>query len=198
MLAAVDHRTAAELDARLEVVRRSPPDGGRVELVVRRPAGGERDVLVAGVLHPDHGLVGDTWAVRSSRQTPDGSPHPGMQLTLMNARVAQLVAGQPERWPPLPAERAAWALAGDQLFVDLDLSEANLPAGTRLAVGEAVVEVSAQPHPGCAKFAGRFGRDAARWVLSPLGMELRLRGVNARVLQAGTVRPGDRVAKLPM
>lgn len=187
MLTGVEHRSTAELDAGLDDVRRSPLDRGRVELVVRRPARGEREVLAEGALDPATGLVGDTWAVRPSRRTADRSPHPQMQLTLMNVRAVRLVAGPADRWP----------LAGDQLYVDLDLSQANLPAGTRLAVGTAVVEISPQPHPGCAKFAGRFGSEAARWVQSPRGLELRLRGVNARVVQAGTVRPGDRIARLP-
>jgi hypothetical protein len=179
---------AADLATGLAGVRASPSERGVVELVVRRPAVGRREILTEGVLDVDVGLVGDTWPVRPSRRTPDRSPHPEMQLNVMNARVAALVAGPaPERW----------ALAGDQLYVDFDLSEANLPPGTLLAVGSAVIEVTAQPHTGCVKFAARFGRDAMRFVNTADGRALRLRGMNARVVTGGTVRPGDVVAKTP-
>jgi len=155
-------------------VRRSPADGGTVELIVCRPAEGERQVLTEAALDEDRGLIGDGWHVR-------GTPHPGRQLTLMNARAAALVAGPRERWP----------LAGDQLYVDLDLGEGNLPPGTRLRIGSAEVEVTAEPHRGCGKFSRRFGVDAMKWVNSPVGRELNLRGINARVVRAGTVRTGD-------
>jgi hypothetical protein len=186
MLATVEHPTACALEAGLDDVRRAPRDHGRVELIVRRPAESEREVLAVGELDRAAGLVGDAWRVRSSSRTPDGSAHGDMQLTLMSSRVARLVAVRADRWQ----------LAGDQLFVDLDLSEANLPATTRLEVGSAVIEITDQPHLGCAKFAARFGRDALRLVNSAAGRELRLRGVNAKVVVAGTVRTGDEVRKL--
>ena len=132
------------------------------------------------------GLVGDGWSVRGSSRMPDGSSDREAQLTIMNSRFAALVAGGAD----------GWEQAGDQLYVDLDLGEANLPAGTRLALGSAIVVVSAVPHTGCAKFSARFGSDALRFVNSPDGRELRLRGLNARVVQAGTVRTGDTVRKL--
>ena len=179
------HRTTEELEAALDELRAAPADQGRVELVVRRPATGEREVLTEGTLDPVEGLVGDNWSVRGSRMTSDGSAHPGMQLNVINVRVSTLVAVDPERR----------VLAGDQLHVDLDLSEANLPAGTRLALGSAVIEVTPEPHRGCAKFVERFGRDAMRFVNSPIGRELRLRGLNARVVQPGTVRAGDEIRK---
>ncbi|HUL24637.1 MAG TPA: MOSC domain-containing protein [Streptosporangiaceae bacterium] len=183
----VDHLGTAELHAGLDHIRESPPDNGVVELIVRRPAVDEREVLAVGSLDVAAGLTGDTWQARGSTRTADGSPHPGMQLTVMNSRAALLVAQDPGRR----------MLAGDQLYVDLDLSPANLPAGTRLAVGSAVIEVTAQPHLGCAKFAARFGKDAWRFVNSRAGRELRLRGLNARVVASGTVRPGDPIRKLP-
>jgi MOSC domain-containing protein YiiM len=175
----MEHATLDELVAGLEHVRSSPADRGTLELIVRRPAEDLREVLHEGELDTEVGLVGDRWHLGSS-------PTNDSQLTLMNARVAQLVAQSRERW----------ALAGDQLYVDLDLSVENLPAGTRLAVGEAVLEVSDVPHTGCAKFSARFGSDAVKLVNKGPGHELRLRGMNARVVTPGTVRVGDTVVKL--
>ena len=160
---------------------------GTVELIVRRPAVDEREVLAEGTLEVTAGLVGDTWPVRGSTRTSDGSSDPDMQLTVMNSRAALLVAQDPDRR----------MLAGDQLYVDLDLSPANLPSGTRLAVGSAVIEVTDQPHLGCAKFAARFGADAWRFVNSRVGRGLRLRGLNARVVVPGTIRNADIIRKLP-
>jgi hypothetical protein len=185
-LGTVKHLDTAALQAGLGHVRESPLDHGTVEMIVRRPAVDEREVLAVGTLDADVGLAGDTWPVRGSSRTPDGSAHPGMQLTVINSRAALLVAQDPDRR----------MLAGDQLYVDLDLSPANLPAGTRLGVGSAVIEVSEEPHLGCAKFAARFGEEALRFVNSRTGRGLRLRGLNARILTSGTVRPGDRISKL--
>ena len=182
----MEHLGPAELQAGLDHIRESPPDGGVVELIVRRPAIDEREVLAVATLDVAAGLVGDNWRARGSTSTADGSAHPGMQLTVMNARAALLVAQHPDRR----------MLAGDQLYVDLDLSPASLPAGARLVVGSAVIEVSEEPHLGCAKFAARFGKDAWRFVNSRVGRGLRLRGLNARILASGTVRPGDRISKL--
>jgi hypothetical protein len=185
--ASVQHLTTADLEAALDHLRAAPSDEGTVELVVRRPAVDEREVLAEGQLDLAAGLVGDTWTERGSSRTPDGGPHPDMQLNVINARLSALVAIDPDRR----------ALAGDQLHVDLDLSIENLPPGTRLGLGTAVIEVTPQPHTGCAKFTARFGQDAMRFVNSPLGRELRLRGMNAKVVVPGTVRPGDPIRKLP-
>ena len=180
------HPTTEELETGLDHVRAAPRDEGVLELIVRRPRAEEREVLAEGVLDLVEGLVGDNWRTRGSRMTPDRSAHPEMQLNVMSARAVALVSRERERWQ----------LAGDQLYVDLDLSVENLPAGTRLAIGEAVIEVTALPHLGCKKFVARFGMDAMRFVNSELGRALRLRGLNAKVVEPGAVRPGDRVTKL--
>ena len=182
----MEHRSADALAAGLDEIRRSPSAQGTVELIVRRPAEDEREVLGEGMLDLEEGLAGDTWHRRGSKRTPDGSANPDAQLTLMNARAAEQIAGSRERWP----------LAGDQLYVDLDLSIENLPAGTRLAVGGAVIEVTADPHTGCAKFSARFGSEAIKFVNASPGRELRLRGVNTRVVTPGPVRTGDTITKL--
>jgi hypothetical protein len=184
-MAGVKHLTTAELEAGLEDVRRAPRDCGTLRLIVRRPAVGAREVLTEGELTLRDGLVGDNWATRGSPLTADGAAHPEMQLNIMNARVVALVA----------QDRARWSLAGDELFMDLDLSEENLPPGTRLACGSAIVEVTAVPHTGCKKFVQRFGLDAMRFVNSPLGKQLRLRGLNAKVVQPGVIHVGDVVRK---
>ena len=158
-MGAVKHLTMAELEAGLDAIRQSPKDEGVLELIVRRPRSDEREVLQQGELDLVKGLVGDSWKMRSSSRTPDGSAHPEMQLNIMNSRVIALVAQDKDRWQ----------LAGDQLYVEMDLSAENLPAGTRLAIGSAVIEVTPQPHTGCNKFVSRFGLDAMKFVNSPVG-----------------------------
>ncbi len=182
----MEHRSAAELEAGLEEIRRSPAGEGTVELIVRRPAEDEREVLEEGALDRDEGLVGDAWRAKAIARADGGEFGSDNQLTVMNARVVALLAGDPDRR----------ALAGDQLYVDLDLSAENLPPGTRLALGSAVIEITALPHTGCGKFTARFGSDAARFVNSPEGRALRLRGVNAKVVEPGTVRRGDPIRKV--
>lgn len=178
--------TMAELEAALDHLRDSPKDDGAVHLIVRRPRVDEREVLDEAELDPVNGLLGDNWNVRGSSKTADGGPHPDMQINIMNARVAELVAQHKERW----------SLAGDQLYIDMDLSKANLPAGSRIAIGSAVLEVSPLPHTGCHKFVARFGVDAMKFVNSVVGKEMRLRGINAKVVQAGVVRLGSTAKKL--
>jgi len=172
------HRTASELETGLIEILNSPKNEGRLELIVIRPTKGEREVLSEGQLTHTDGLDGDCWK--------DRSPHPDMQVNIMNARAIALIAGDRERWP----------LAGDQLYVDFDLSEANLPPGSRLELGSAVLEVTDKPHTGCHKFAARFGVDAVKFVNSIRGRSLNLRGVNAKVVKPGVIRTGDRVLRI--
>ncbi len=173
-----------QLDAMLDHIAAAPQDAGRVELVVARPATGERLVLESAELRPGIGLVGDNYLARGSSKPPGGPADPLAELNVMSARALEAVAGR---------DRERWPLAGDQLIVDFDLSESNCPAGTRLAVGSALIEVTAKPHTGCAKFAERYGIDAARWINSR--RDLRLRGLCAIVAEAGVVTPGDAVVK---
>jgi MOSC domain-containing protein YiiM len=177
------YATPADLEAGLEHLRATPRDEGVVELIVRRPAEGEREVVEEAELDLAEGLVGDSWQARGRS---GGRPsNTNAQVTVMNARATALVAGDRERWP----------LAGEQLYVDFDLSGDHIPPGTRLELGSAVLEVTADPHTGCKKFNERFGLEALKFVNSPEGRELNLRGINTRVVQPGTVRVGDAMRK---
>ncbi|HKG46265.1 MAG TPA: hypothetical protein VKB02_06040 [Pyrinomonadaceae bacterium] len=180
------HLTMQELEAALDHLREAPKDEGLLQLIVCRPGVDHRKILDEAELDPLKGLIGDNWIVRGSSKTPDGSPHPEMQINIMNARVTALVAQDKERWP----------LAGDQLYIDMDLSKDNLPAGSRLQVGSAVLEVSPLPHTGCHKFVSRFGADAMKFVNSAAGKQLCLRGINAKVVQAGVVKVGQLARKI--
>jgi MOSC domain-containing protein YiiM len=180
------HLTMTELEAGLETIRQAPLDKGALRLIVRRPRGGERELLTEGQLDLREGLVGDNWATRGSPLTAGGNADPLRQLTVMSVRAVALVAGEEARWP----------LAGDQLYIDMDIGTANLPPGSQLALGSAVIEITAPPHTGCKKFVARFGRDAMLFVNSPVGRELCLRGINARVVRPGVLRVGDLVRKV--
>jgi MOSC domain-containing protein YiiM len=173
------HLDLAALQSGLEDVRQSPADDGKVELIVRRPAEDERETLDEAHLDTTNGLVGDAWLAKGG--------DPAAQVTVMNARSAALVAHSRDRW----------GLAGDQIYVDLNLGFDNLPPGTLLEVGSAVLEVTGKPHRGCKKFAARFGLDALRFVNSDQGYALNLRGINTRVVRSGVVRPGDVIRKVP-
>jgi MOSC domain-containing protein YiiM len=174
---------ATRFDSALDGVQAAPADDGRVELIVRRPTEGERELLDVAELDLGRGLVGDRWAARDVASNP---VYLDAQLTMISTRL--LAAIEPDR--------ARWPQAGDQLYVDLDLSVDNLPAGSRLAVGSAVIEISETPHTGCAKFGARFGSEALRWINGPPGRANRLRGLNARIVTAGAVHVGDAVRKV--
>jgi len=182
----IQHLSLSELEAGLDQIRLSPEDDGTLMLIVRRPLDNEREVVESAELDPNEGLVGDNWKSRGSKRTPDGSANINAQITIMNSNVIDLLA----------RSEAYWSLAGDQLYIDLDLSNANLPTGTRLSIGTAVVQVTNEPHTGCGKFAERYGADATKFVNSHEGKKLRLRGINARIVQGGIVHVGDVVRKI--
>lgn len=186
MLKNVEHLSIAELEAGMEYIRQAPKDLGTLQMIVRRPRDDEREMIEQGELHISEGLIGDTWKMRGSKHTIDGAADAQAQITVMNARAVALVAKEKERW----------SLAGDQLYVDLDLSDDNLPPGSRLAIGSAILEVSAKPHTGCRKFSDRFGVEAMKFFNSSEGKRLHLRGINTRIIRAGTIQVGDVVSKI--
>lgn len=180
------HLTTKQIEEGLDLILQSPKDNGVIKLIVRRPKVGEREVLEEGEIDLEVGLVGDCWKTRGSSRTTDGFGHPEMQLTLMNTRIIDLIT----------QDKHCWKLAGDQFFVDLDLSEENIPPGTRLSIGTAIIERTEIPHLGCKKFIDRFGKDAMRFVNSDMGKLLNLRGINAKVIKPGIVKRGDVIVKI--
>jgi hypothetical protein len=180
------HTATRDFDAHLDRIRDAPRGEGRLELIVRRPAVGERDVVAEARLDAVLGLEGDSWLARGSRSRPDGSADPACQVTLISTRVLAAIEPDEARWP----------LAGDQLYVDFDLRTETLPAGSRLAIGSAVIEVSEKPHTGCAKFSSRFGIDALAWISTPVGRAHRMRGLNAAIVEPGTIRTGDPIRRV--
>ena len=183
------HLSVSELEAGLPEVLASPREAGRLELIVVRPDVNERRRLATARLTPAGGVDGDRWATDPSHCLDDGRPDPDHQVSLMNVRILRQIAAQADD---------AMCLAGDNLVVDLDLSEANLPTGSRLAVGEEVViEITGLPHTGCGKFARRYGDDVRSFINGPQGRPVNLRGRYARVVQGGSVAVGQTVRKLP-
>ena len=178
--------TLGELWNGWEQLDPSPTDVGTVDMIVRRPQTEEREEVEQAEFDTKEGLIGDNWLARGSSSTPDGSAHPEAQITLMNSRVIQLIAGDEPRWD----------LAGDQLFVDFDLSMDNLPAGSRIQIGDVIMEISQKPHTGCDKFARSYGAYARKFVMTDKGKQLRLRGVNAQVIQGGTINKNDKIEKV--
>jgi hypothetical protein len=179
------HPSLGELRQGLDGIRQSPKDGGFLKAIVIRPETDARVSLPRCELSPDGGVHGDNWAKGCWMSLPDGRPHPDVQVTIMNARAIALIAQEEARWP----------LSGDNLIVDLDLSEANLPPGSRLSIGSALLEITDVPYKGCKKFAERFGVDATRFVNGRDGLRLHLRGIYARIVEPGVVAVGDAVAK---
>ena len=182
----MDHKDYSTIEKGFDIVKESPSIKGTVQLIVRRPEQNQREELEEGQLDVKTGLVGDNWATRGSSMTPDGNAHPEMQINIMNSRMIRLIT----------QDKSDWKMAGDQLFVDLDLSKSNLPPGTRLSIGDATLEVTSVPHTGCKKFAERFGRDALKFISTKEGREMQLRGINARVIQSGKVKLGDTISKI--
>lgn len=179
------HLSLAELEAGVDHIKQSPKDKGVLEMIVTRPATDERVLPDSCEVSPEQGVHGDNWASRKHVQLPDGGIDLGYQVTLMNSRAIALIARTPERW----------ALAGDQLIADFDLSEDNLKPGQRLSIGSVILEVTDSPHRGCAKFAQRFGHVAHKFVNSDIGWHLHMRGLNMKVVQAGTVSVGSAITK---
>ena len=186
MTTEIRHLTLEELKAGLPHILEAPKNEGRLELLIRRPDMGEREVLDEAELDLELGLIGDNWKTRGSKRTKDGSAHPEMQLNIMMSRSIALIAQDKERWP----------LAGDQMYVDIDLSHENLPLGTQLSIGTAIIEITEPSHNGCLKFVDRFGKDSMKFVNAPEFKKYRLRGVNAKVIKAGVVKAGDMMRKL--
>lgn len=183
----MQHTTTIDLESTLTQLGNSPQDNGTLEMIVRRPENLQREVVETAELDTKAGLVGDNWSTRGSRHTEDGNADPLRQITMMNSRVLQAIA----------PDKANWELAGDQLYVDLDLSEENLPPGQHLAIGSVILEITSVPHNGCGKFTERFGHDAIRFVNSKVGRQNRRRGIYARIVKSGVVQIGDTISKIP-
>ncbi len=182
---ALQHLTTAQIEAGLHLVDQSPSDHGTVKAIVIRPDVNERQRLQQVEVSQKGGVHGDAWARGCWMSLPDGSPHPDVQVTLTNSRFMDLIAHDESNWAP----------AGDNLFVDLDLSDDNLKPGQRLTLGTAILEVTAVPHNGCKKYAQRYGKDAVKFVNTKIGKALHLRGIYAKVVQAGTIAVGDTISK---
>ena len=183
----IRHLNTDELEAGLEEALTSPTDEGIVNLIVCRPDVGQRKVLQSAEFSLEIGLVGDNWSKKPYSKSPDGGPHPEMQVTMINSRVLDLITA---------GDSSRMAVPGDQLVVDFDLSRENIPPGTKLNIGSAIIEVTEAPHTGCAQFVGWFGADAMRFVNSSRGRELCLRGINSKVVQPGVISQGDKITKV--
>ncbi|MBF0544954.1 MAG: MOSC domain-containing protein [Candidatus Riflebacteria bacterium] len=181
----VKHLSTSELEAGLDEISQSPSNNGLLKLIVRRPQNGQREEISEGKLDSKDGLIGDNWIDRASSRKTDGGLKSETQLTIINARLIDLIAQNKDRWQ----------LSGDQLFIDMNLSEENLPSGTRVLIGSAGIEISSAPHTGCKKFVEWFGLDAMNFVNSPLGRKLNLRGLHAKVIKSGSIKVGD-IAKI--
>lgn len=166
------HRTWAELESGLQALPPAPRDLGRVTAIIRRPEPQQRESLESVDLSVEAGIPGDAWN-RAPTKSPEG------QLAVMNTAIARLIANGQDL-----------VVFGDNLFVDLDLSAASLPSGSRLSVGNAIVEVTPLPHNGCKKFHARFGPDALRLVQAPGTRAQNYRGIYWKVVTSGQVQVG--------
>jgi hypothetical protein len=165
-------QTTETLEAGLQQIA-APKDRGKVVLLIARGEGGRREILESVRLEPDAGMPGDAWGRRPKRK-------PETSIAVMQSDAAELIAnGQPVE------------LSGDNLYLALDLSKENLPAGSRLRAGETILEVTPYPHNGCAKFQARFGEEAVRFTARPDLRHRNLRGIYMRVVKGGEVRAGD-------
>src|SRR5688572_8480293 len=180
------HLSPEEVEEGVQNIKQAPKDSGSLQMIVRRPAVDGREMVTKAKLDTSLGLEGDNWKDRGSSHTSDNSADPEAQITLMNSRVIDLLTN----------EKELWQLAGDQLFVEIDLSVDNLPPLSKIQIGSAILEISAKPHTGCKKFSGRFGIEALEFISTPLGKSLRMRGVNAKVIQSGEIQVGNTVKKL--
>jgi hypothetical protein len=180
------HLTLAELEAGLPEILQAPKDNGTLTGIVIRPEPGQRVELASCEVSLKLGTHGDNWSRGCWKTTDDGSPHPDVQICIMNARCIALIA----------QDRSNWAPAGDNLFIDMDLTPNNVPPGTQLAIGTAIIEITDTPHNGCDSFIARYGRDACIFVNTREGKQLRLRGVYGRVVRDGHLAVGDTVRKV--
>lgn len=178
--------TQPEIDQRLSSVLDSPKDQGTVEMIVVRPFKNQRKTLIHVLFSPEAGVTGDNWKTQCWKKLNDGQSDPDVQVAIMNARMIDM----------LTDDKAHWPLAGDQLFVDFDLSVTNLSPGDQLQIGDAVLQITAEPHRGCSKFKQRFGELAMHCVNSAQGDAHRLRGIYAKIISAGNVSVGDVIHKI--
>jgi hypothetical protein len=179
------HLSLEELQSHLDSIKQSPQDDGILKAIVIRPVSNERVGMESSVVTPDGGVHGDRWAKQAWLNLPEEELEPKAQITVMNSRAAEVIARNRARWP----------LAGDNLYVDLDLSEDNLQAGQQLSIGSAVFEITPQPHNGCGKFEQRFGAEALKWVNSEEGKHHHLRGIYIKVVKAGVINVDDTITK---
>lgn len=184
---ATEHASTVELEQGLAEVLKSPIETGQLEAIFVRPATNERRALETATLTPEGGIDGDRWATDDYYVGKNGQRDLRSQVTIMNGRFLRQIAGSED----------AMCLAGDNLIVDLDLSESNLPPGSQLAIGsDVVIEINGHPHSGCTKFASRFGNEARTFANNKRGASLHLRGRHAQVVRGGEIRVGDAVRKL--
>ena len=182
----VVYKSTEALEQGFEHIKNAPSDHGKLELIVARPEEDQRLEMEEGRLDEEKGLLGDNWYSRGSSRTKDGSAHPEMQINMMNSRVIDLITENKQQWK----------LAGDQLYVDFNLHKDNVPPGTQLSIGEAILEVTPEPHTGCKKFSQRFGVEALKFISTKEGRQWQMRGINARVVKSGSIKTGDTIRKI--